>query len=351
MVSGRCMNDKRRKYSIFVLSVIITLVFIGCGTIPHLPEEDTYSYRTQLRGHYDQVVTVDVNSTVGYAVSGSLDNNVYLWNLKTNSEINIIEDIPDDIFTVAIRPDGMLYAVGARDMMTRIYEFGNVEPAFILQDHMDSVYSVAFSQDNKYFASGGLDRSIVLYDQEEEFKKVNVLRGHDDKIIAIKFSRDGKYIFSGGERGELRVWDVSNSENIETVELDAKKPIYDIAVSPSGEYIAISSVRRDVGQEVFHTVEYPVSIYRWENNELTLIRNLLKHKKPAWALAFTPDGKYLVSGGKDKKIIWWSLDRYQNVHEKKSEFGAIWDMAFTEDGQKLYVACEERAVVVYERLK
>lgn len=345
------LNQYCKEIFLLITIIFLSSAFLGCGSIPHLPEEDTYSYRTQLMGHYDQVVAVDVNTVTGYAVSGSLDNKVMLWNLKTNSMINVIDDIPDDIFSVDIRADGSLYAVGCRDMLTRIYELGDQEPAFVLKDHMDSVYSVAFSPDNTYFATGGLDRSIVLYDQTREFKKINVLRGHDDKVIAIDFSKDGQYLFSGGERGEIRAWKVTTSDNVDTVKLDYKKPIYNITVSPDGQFVAASSIVKTVEEENFYSIEHPVLIYKWKNEELTLVRRLNEHKKPIWALAFTPDGKYIVSGGRDEKLIWWSMDRFQKVHEKKSEFGAIWDMAFTEDGQKLYVACEERAVVVYERLR
>ena len=65
------------------------------------------------------------------------------------------------------------------------------------------------------------------------------------------------------------------------------------------------------------------------------VRYIDAHKDAAWALAVTPDGKTLASGGDDGKIIFWSLPEMKPL--KTVEVGGLVRcLSFSSDGSRLY---------------
>ena len=87
--------------------------------------------------------------------------------------------------------------------------------------------------------------------------------------------------------------------------------IRDIAISPSGDTVAVSA-----GSE----------IYVFANGRLYV---LLGHWEPVNAIQFTPDGNFLVSGSSDKRLAIWDWRRGR-VEREFYSLGTIHNLALTE---------------------
>jgi RNA polymerase sigma factor (sigma-70 family) len=66
------------------------------------------------------------------------------------------------------------------------------------------------------------------------------------------------------------------------------------------------------------------------------VRRLSGHEEKVTALAFSPDGKFLASGGKDTKVILWHLTTGK-ILWKFTGTNAVVSVKFSEDGQSLTV--------------
>ncbi len=62
-----------------------------------------------------------------------------------------------------------------------------------IQDHTNYVYSITFSIDNKYLVTGSVHKSIIIYDVNNNFNKINQIQDHTDSVISVSFSNDNKY--------------------------------------------------------------------------------------------------------------------------------------------------------------
>lgn len=121
-----------------------------------------------LRGHEQDIYSLDFFPDGDRLVSGSGDRSVRIWSLRSG-QCSLTLSIEDGVTTVAVSPDGKLIAAGSLDRTVRVWDSTT---GFLVErldsgndngnGHEDSVYSVAFSNTGNQIASGSLDRTVKL---------------------------------------------------------------------------------------------------------------------------------------------------------------------------------------------
>jgi len=114
---------------------------------------------------------------------------------------------------VVFSPDGMYALSGSGDSTIRLWDISTGEEARTFRGHKESVTSIAFSPDGKYVVSGSSDDTVRLWNTYTG-KEVRTFKGHMADVTSVAFSPDGKYVVSGSLDGTLRLWDISTSEEI-----------------------------------------------------------------------------------------------------------------------------------------
>lgn len=73
------------------------------------------------------------------------------------------------------------------------------------------------------------------------------------------------------------------------------------------------------------------------------------HYDEILAVAASPDGKYVVTGGRDRKIIIWSTESLSpiKVIPTKDRNGQVMSLAFRKNSDQLYVACADYKIRTY----
>lgn len=185
-----------------------------------------------LKGHEQDIYSLEFTPDGKKLVSGSGDKTVRVWNVdplllssseEKDNEISEEEQIfklDDGVTTVAVSPDSQLIAAGSLDRTIRIWKAGTGELIDRLDSenelgtgHKDSVYSIAFTHDGKQLVSGSLDRSIKLWDLKslegngEKSKCIVTYTGHRDFVLSVATSNDDKFVFSGSKDRGVIVWD------------------------------------------------------------------------------------------------------------------------------------------------
>jgi len=100
------------------------------------------------------------------------------------------------------------------------------------------------------------------------------------------------YLLSGQpNKPLLNLWQVNRSEQV-PIRMFTPGPVSALAVSPSGNYLAVS-------------VQENINI--WQVGTGALLSVLSRHYQPVSVIKFTRDGSHLVSGGEDGQVLVWSL--------------------------------------------
>ena len=164
-------------------------------------------------------------------------------------------------------------------------------------DHGGSVQSVTFSPvDNSLVASAGGHDAIKLWDLREN--TVKTLMGHKDKVNSVVFSPDGRLLVSASEDRTLKIWDVSQGQNIETREPISVRmpfPVQMVVFHPDGQLLATSGR---------HAMLLDI------NNQTEIAT--LRHDDWVWTLDFSRDGRYLATDdGAGTTVKVWDIQQRQ----------------------------------------
>jgi WD40 repeat protein len=166
------------------------------------------------------------------------------------------------------------------------------------------IRSVAISPNQRLMASAGSDEMVRLWDFQDG-RESRTLKGHTAVIQSIAFSPDGRKLVSGSSDKTVRIWDVKSGRTELTFhplgKIAGPRPsdgipgqVFAVAFSPDGTLLA-SGGGDGVG-------EYR-ELVLWDLKSEHLRQSLLgAGEQQVWAVAFTPDGKRLVSGQVNGKV-------------------------------------------------
>jgi WD40 repeat protein len=205
---------------------------------------------------------------------------------------------------IAFLPDGAeLLTVGAENVLQlRKVPSGELERT--IGDAGTVIRSVAISPNQRLMASAGSDAMVRLWDFPDG-RESRTLKGQTAVIQSIAFSPDGSKLAGGSSDKTVRIWDVKSGRTELTFHQPGKRAgarpsagipgmVFAVAFSPDGTLLA-SGGGDGAG-------EYG-ELLLWDLKRKQMRQSLLgAGEQQVWALAFTPDGKRLVSGQVNGKV-------------------------------------------------
>jgi WD40 repeat protein len=236
-----------------------------------------------------------------FVVSGSGDGTALVWEAATGNEI-VHMPHKKSVSSVAFSPDGKYVVSGSNDGTVRVWEpvTGN-EISRTTYDRF--VSSVVFSPDGKYVVSGSGDGTARVWEvvSGNEITRMTHGGGLYGGMYSVAISPDGKYAVSGSGDGTALVWEAANGNEIARMTYDDRS-VSPVGFSPDGKSV-VSGGCDEFEAEVGCTQS---SARVWETatgNEIARVTyEGSVYDGSVSSVAFSPDGKYVVSGGCDKAV-------------------------------------------------
>ncbi|HYW94149.1 MAG TPA: WD40 repeat domain-containing protein [Bacteroidales bacterium] len=192
-----------------------------------------------LKDHTTTIVSVDIDSTGEFMVSGAISKIFKQWNVLKGEVIRNFKGHDDVAMAVCFSRDGKRIASGSGDHTIKIWDASTGKELMSLPGHDSDIYDVEFSPDGKLLASCGKDKTIHIYDLETG-QLSQTLKGHNQYVIDITFSPDGLHLLSSSLDQEIRLWEVATGKSI-YVFIDHEAPVTHVAFSPDGKRFASGS--------------------------------------------------------------------------------------------------------------
>ncbi len=259
----------------------------------------TYTLLYELKGHSDWIRGISISPGNKYIVSTSHDGTFILWDLASGNlikQVRISEGkimkkgiIPElsretinSVSSVAFSTDGELLATGSVDNLIRIWDVKTFKLLHTLEGHNHSVFSIIFS--NNLMISGAIYSELIIWDLKD-FKPIKTLKEtkcyngslhiiHNGELLAntgnchiniwdiysgeivrkipvqcqlqgLQFTPEEKYMITCAEDHTVKIWDFENGEEVWSY-YNPKPEIADCKLSPDGMYLAVATPESNI---------------------------------------------------------------------------------------------------------
>ncbi|CAK82618.1 unnamed protein product (macronuclear) [Paramecium tetraurelia] len=167
----------------------------------------------KLDGHSSCVNSVNFSPDGTTLASGSYDNSIRLWDVKTGQQKAKLDGHSSSVNSVNFSPDGTTLASGSADYSIRLWDVKTGQQKAKLDGHSYGILSVNFSPDGTTLASCSYDMSIRQWDVKTGQYKAK-LDGHSKEVYSVNFSPDGNRLASDSWDESIRLWNVITSNEI-----------------------------------------------------------------------------------------------------------------------------------------
>ena len=259
----------------------------------------------QLNGHSGKITHIDFNYSGDQLLTASYDGTCKIWNIDNGNLLKSIEvpkitpykDVKGFEPTFAIFDgSGTQFYVGGYNMAVYRINIENGEKDRIFRTRAGGITSGTFTNDFRNLIVGVLGRIYVLdVENRNVVKSFQNSSNEEDFVCELVAVPEKELLASWNFNGNIDFWKINDSSVSYSISATEKLGTSNIAFSEDGKYLL--------------TGNDGSKLSLWDLNQRVVVQVFQKHAQDVKCFAYSDDGTYIVTGGDDKMINIWSKPR------------------------------------------
>jgi WD40 repeat protein/DNA-binding SARP family transcriptional activator len=327
-----------------------------------------------LRGHLESNNRLAFSPDGTRLASCSRDGTVRIWDALTGEILHTLQEGTGTITCLAFSPDSFLLAGGGEQKTILLWDARSGEVLRTLSGHAREVECCVFSPDGTVLASGSHDGEIRLWDANTG-EVLRAFAGHTHIVRALAFHPGGEVLGSCSADGMVRLWQAHTGQLLHSL-LGHQFDVNSLSFSPNGRALATGSASESVrvwdtatgyALDVFSGHSYMSRAVRFHPEPATqqvvsadsmgnihvwdlrtgTSKVLRSDAQAVYSLAYSRDGRHMVSGGMDGIVRVWDTTTGRCLHEFHGHAGGLKAVAVGAGGV-IATAGSDRAIRLWQ---
>jgi WD40 repeat protein/tRNA A-37 threonylcarbamoyl transferase component Bud32 len=268
---------------------------------------------------------------------------VHLWDLATGAERRTLHGPGEELSGVKFSADGQRLAASCLDGTVRVWDPDTGQEISTFAGHRGEALGITFappgSGTSRRLASAGSDGRVKVWDLFASNNPLS-LPGHGALITGIALTGDGRRLASSSPDEHLViVWDLADGRPLSRLACTA----WQVAFSPDGTRLVTA------GGDPLDTSR-PGDLAVWDVETGRLLLSLAGHTRFVVGVAFSADGKYLVSGSADFRkhqrgeVKVWDTATWKELNSASLGDLILGGLAVSPDGSSVALAVSDQTV-------
>jgi len=274
--------------------------FVGtCNSEIHRVNYDGSVHELISTNHNKQVNDIVFPSGYNKLFVTCSEETIRVWNLNTNKSLLTIR-VPNMVCNaVQILNDGRSIISGWNDNKIRAFTPESGAQMYAINDaHNKGVTAIAATSDCTKIISGGGEGQVRIWDISQQ-RMIEAMKEHKGIVTCIQVMGNDKECVTSSEDGTCIIWSL--------------KTFCRVQIIFSNTLFKAVCCRPDILQVIATGTDRKISY--WVTVDGSQIRELEGSKSGSIeGMDISPDGRYFVTGGKDKLIKVWKYDAGEVTH-------------------------------------
>ena len=256
-----------------------------------------------LAGHSGCIYAMDAGISESTIFTGGSDLIIALWNLDTLSTEKFAASLPAAVYTICHIPEKNILLAGTTTGSVHILDLEKNQEIKILQHHTAPIFDIKYSLKTNCFYTAGGDGNFAVCSLDT-LSLIKIKKLSDKKVRNIDFNYVTSEIAVALGDCTILVFDLYTLE-VKTDFIAHQLAANVVRYSPDGKFLLTGG--RDAHLNI------------WQTDNYELIKSIPAHNWAIYDIVFNPDTTLFATASRDKTIKIWDAKTYQLLHRITKE--------------------------------
>lgn len=221
---------------------------------------------------------------------------------------------------------------GGSDLIIALWSLDTLKTEKFAASLPAAVYTICHIPEKNILLAGTTTGSVHIIDLEKN-QEIKILQHHTAPIFDIKYSLKTNCFYTAGGDGNFAVCSLDTLSLIKIKKLSEQK-VRNIDFNYVTSEIAVA-----LGD---------CTILVFDLYTLEVKTDFIAHQLAANVVRYSPDGKFLLTGGRDAHLNIWQTDNYELIKSIPAHNWAIYDIVFNPDTTLFATASRDKTIKIWD---